>query len=406
MMKKSSEKKRRNGFVHRTCLLLLASAALIFSALQPVAQATSDKPSLAEARSVRLRRGINTSHWFSQVGDKQGYTKAHFDSHTTATDIALIKAMGFDHIRFSIEPAPMFNAEAPDKLSVEYLQYIDWAIDMIMANGLAVVVDIHPSDEFKKKLADGRAVESFGNFWRAFARHLSTRDPERVFLEVINEPMVEDPYRWMGIQAKIIAAIREGAPRHTIIATSHRWSGHNEFLFLEPVADQNVIYNFHFYEPHLFTHQGATWGWELWRYLKQVPYPSSPQSVATILPTINNEQLRAALIKYGEEQWNASRIDAEIAKVAAWARKHNVAVTCNEFGVYRKEALPANRAAWIHDVRSTLEKYGIGWTMWDYQGGFAVVNKVNGRAVPDAETIEALGLKPSASNHSQRAARK
>ena len=405
-MKSSTAKKRWNGFAHRMPMMFLAIAILIFSVLQPDVHSNSGKSTLVESRMGKLRRGINTSHWFSQVGDKQGYTKAHFDSHTTAADIALIKAMGFDHIRFSIEPAPMFNAEAPDKLSAEYLHYIDQAIDMILAKGLAVIVDIHPSDEFKKKLADGRAVESFGNFWRAFARHLSVRDPERVFLEVINEPIVEDPYRWMGIQAKLIAAIREGAPRHTIIATAHRWSGHNEFLFLEPVADANVIYNFHFYEPHLFTHQGATWGWELWRYLKKVPYPSSPQSVAPILPTIINEQLRAALMKYGEEQWNASRIDAEIAKVAAWARKHNVAVTCNEFGVYRKEALPADRAAWIHDVRSTLEKYGIGWTMWDYQGGFAVVNKVNGRAVPDAETIAALGLKPATSNHAQRTASK
>ena len=42
-----------------------------------------------------------------------------------------------------------------------------------------------------------------------------------------------------------------------------------------------------------------------------------------------------------------------------------------------------------------MEKYGIGWAMWDYKGGFDVVNKKNGRAVPDPETIAALGLKPS-----------
>jgi hypothetical protein len=34
------------------------------------------------------------------------------------------------------------------------------------------------------------------------------------------------------------------------------------------------------------------------------------------------------------------------------------------------------------------------WAMWDYQGGFNVVNRVSGRAVPDAETLAALGLKP------------
>ncbi|HEX8186365.1 MAG TPA: cellulase family glycosylhydrolase [Blastocatellia bacterium] len=384
-----------NSLASRISLALILAIAPALPFHQPDSHAAATGLRAGEARINRLRRGINTSHWFAQVGDKQGYTKAHFNSHTTAEDVALIRAMGFDHIRFSLEPAPMFNAEAPGNLPGEYLSYVDRAIDMVLAKGLAVVIDIHPSDEFKKKLADDRAVEAFGKFWEAFARHLSTRDPEQVFLEVINEPMVEDPYRWMGIQAKLVAAIRAGAPRHTIIATAHRWSGHNEFLFLEPIADPNVIYNFHFYEPHLFTHQGATWGWELWRYLKQVPYPSSAEGVAKILPSITNEQLRAALINYGEERWDAARIDAEIAKVAAWAKKHKAAVTCNEFGAYRKVIIPSDRLAWIRDVRTTLEKYGIGWTMWDYQGGFAVVNKANGRAVPDAGTAAALGLKPA-----------
>lgn len=377
------------------CAALISFLAFAFVAPELSTKGFSIEPEPTVARLTRIRRGINASHWFAQVGVKQGYTKAHFDTHTTAEDIALIKAMGFDHIRLGLEIAPLFNAEAPENLPADYLSYVDHAIDMILARGLAVVVDVHPSDEFKKKLAGNKHVEAFGQFWRAFARHLSARDPERVFLEVINEPMVEDGYRWMGIQAKLIAAIREEAPRHTIIATAHRWSGPNELLFLEPVADPNVIYNFHFYEPHLFTHQGATWGWELWRYLKGVPYPSSPEGVAAILPAISNQQLRAAVVQYGEQRWDAARVDKEIARVAAWAKKRNVQLTCNEFGVFRKVVSPIDRAAWIRDVRNALEKYGIGWAMWDYNGGFDVVNRVNGRPVPDPQTLAALGLKPS-----------
>ncbi len=33
----------------------------------------------------------------------------------------------------------------------------------------------------------------------------------------------------------------------------------------------------------------------------------------------------------------------------------------------------ADRAAWIKDMRTALEKNGISWTMWDYAGGFGVV---------------------------------
>jgi endoglucanase len=384
-----------NGFVGTICAALVAFVALTFPEHTPVPHSAPIEPGVPSARLTKLRRGINTSHWFAQLPNKQGYNKSHFDTHTTAGDIALIKAMGFDHIRFGLEIGPMFDSKTPENIPTQYLAYIDHAIDTMLTVGLAVVVDIHPSDEFKKNLADDKHVDAFGKFWGAFATHLSTRDPERVFLEVINEPMVEDGYRWMGIQTKLIAAIRAAAPRHTIIATAHRWSSPGEFLFLEPVADPNVIYNFHFYEPHLFTHQGATWGWELWRYLQKVPYPSSPEAIAPILPTIGSERLRAALVKYGEERWGPARIEREIAAIGSWAKRHNVHVTCNEFGVYRKVVSAVDRAAWIRDARTAMEKHGIGWTMWDYQGGFNVVNRVDGRVVPDPEIIAALGLKPS-----------
>src|SRR3954453_21589185 len=71
------------------------------------------------ARFARLRRGINLSHWFSQAAD---YSKSHLDTHTTPADIALIKSMGFDHVRFPIDPAPLLsNTPDPSILNTTYL---------------------------------------------------------------------------------------------------------------------------------------------------------------------------------------------------------------------------------------------------------------------------------------------
>jgi hypothetical protein len=61
--------------------------------------------------------------------------------------------------------------------------------------------------------------------------------------------------------------------------------------------------------------------------------------------------------------------------------------------VYRRTADPQARARWLSDLHSVLEKYDIGWTMWDYSGGFAVVIKAKDQpAAPDETTIKALGL--------------
>jgi aryl-phospho-beta-D-glucosidase BglC (GH1 family) len=361
------------------------------------ARADEDGRRVAFARAARLRRGVNLSHWFSQSpgGD---YSEHHLLTHTTERDIAVIKSLGFDHVRFTFEPAPLFDEAHPSDLNPDYLRRLDSALDMLLASGLSVVFDVHPSDEFKIRLrTDDRHVEAFAQFWRALAAHLSTRDPERLFLEILNEPMVEDAYRWMGIQARVAARMRDGAPRHTIIATGPRWSSVDELLRIEPLADPNVIYNFHLYEPHTFTHQGATWGAKYWPYLKNVPYPSSPEAVAALLPAVENESARGALKAYGDERWNAERIERMVAPAAEWARRRGVPLTCNEFGVYRAYTPPDARLRWIEDVRTTLERHGIGWAMWDYAGGFGVAVRRGGRAEEghaevDPQTVAALGL--------------
>jgi hypothetical protein len=43
-------------------------------------------------------------------------------------------------------------------------------------------------------------------------------------------------------------------------------------------------------------------------------------------------------------------------------------------------------------VRTSLERHGMGWAMWDYDGGFGVVTKSTGTAVSDEVTLRALGL--------------
>jgi endoglucanase len=372
-------------------------AVLFFSLLLAIVTFGQTTPqallNVPVGRVAHLRRGINASEWFAQVYDPKGYTKEQFETWTTSTDIAFIKSMGFDHIRLSVNPQPMLNYDHPEEIPAPYLGYLDAAVKMILDQGLAVVIDLHPESAFKARLAKEDAfVQRFGDFWRALAKHYSSWDSERLFFEILNEPEETDRYRWYGIQSKLANAIRQGAPQHTIIVAGARWSNDDELVFLEPLRDGNVIYNFHFYEPHIFTHQGATWGVYLWHWVRRLPYPSSPESATKVATAVPDATDRLAVVRYGYDHWGAARIDAEISQAAEWAMQRGVALVCNEFGVYRAYADPQDRAAWIRDVRIALERHGIGWTMWDYSGSFGVVTKKEGRAVPDELTVRALGL--------------
>src|SRR5882672_1082493 len=376
------------------CVLAVIVVAGREATAQAVAAPGSSGSSAAFARAQHLRHGINLSEWFAQVWDKRGYTREHFETWTTAEDIALIKSMGFDHVRLSVNPQPMFTMNQPQKLPPEYLGYLDTAVKMILDRGLVVVIDMHPESDFKQRLTkDDSFVDQFADFWRAVAQHYSTWDADRVFFEILNEPEFSDRYRWLGVQAKIAASIREGTPRHTIIAAGARWSDDDELLFQEPLRDPNVIYNFHFYEPHIFTHQGATWGAYYWHWLKGLHYPSSPENAAQVAATVPEAVNRLYVIRYGQDHWDAARVEAEINQAVDWARRRKVPLICNEFGVYRDFADAHDRATWINDVRTALERNGIGWTMWDYSGSFGVVTKKDGKAVADEGVLKALGLK-------------
>lgn len=378
----------------RLQVVFLLLAGLVAGMAAQTGSSAEAGTSLAFARAQRLKRGVNASEWFAQVHDKRGYTREHFQDWTTAEDVALIKSLGFDHVRLSVNPQPMFTAGEPNKIPEEYLGYLDAAVKMILDHGLAVVIDLHPESDFKARLAkDDDFVEEFADFWRALAQHYSTWDRERVFFEVLNEPEFSDRYRWLGVAAKLAAAIREGAPAHTIIAAGARWSNDDELVFQEPLHDTNVIYNFHFYEPHIFTHQGATWGAYYWHWLRGVRYPSTTESAERASALVPDEVNRLQVIRYGHEHWDASRIDAEMKQAAAWARRRGVPLVCNEFGVYRDYTDPQDRAAWLRDVRTALEKNGIGWTMWDYSGTFGVITKKDGKAAVDEGVVRALGLK-------------
>ena len=204
---------------------------LTFGSWLPAQTTAQPSASVPASRLAHLRRGINLSEWFAQVWDPKGYTKEHFQNWTTSADIALIRSAGFDHVRLSVNPQPMFTVNRPEAIPQEYLAYLDAAVKMILDQGLSIVIDLHPEDDFKVRLKDDIFVQQLADFWRALARHYANLDSERLFFEILNEPEVADPYRSYGMQAKLAAAIREGAPQHTIIGAGSRYSDADQSSF-------------------------------------------------------------------------------------------------------------------------------------------------------------------------------
>jgi endoglucanase len=353
--------------------------------------AASAQDELAFARAKHLRRGINLSMWYAQAGD---YSAARLASFTTPADFKLVHDLGFDHVRLSIDPEPLVADARTGALRDDAMARLDETVRQITSLGLVVVLDIHPGKSWKTNATttDEGAAQLL-LFWKSFAQHFAGTDPEKVYFEVLNEPEGVNSDRWAAEQARAIETIRSQAPRHTIIATGVSWGGIDGLVQIEPVRDDDVIYSIHDYEPMEFTHQGASWASKNLLPLRNVPYPSVPENVAPLLPGLSDDAARKDLAWYGQQRWDIETMKKRIGLAAASAKQRHVPLWCGEFGVYRAYAPAADRAAWIADMRKTLEEDGIGWDMWDYQADFGLVTKKDGTTTVDQRVLKALGLK-------------
>jgi hypothetical protein len=151
-----------------------------------------------------------------------------------------------------------------------------------------------------------------------------------------------------------------------------------------------------FYEPFPFTHQGATWSSDWVKPLRMVPYPSSTERVESAIAAVVDETAKRNLKQYGEQQWDAAKIESRIAEAAEWAKKYGVAVTCNEFGAYRRFSPPEDVIQWHKDLCSAFARHQIGWAKWELDGGFGFFTREDGRLVADPALTQAMGLNADA----------
>lgn len=298
-----------------------------------------------------LRRGVNVSRWFRYPAEDSPH---HFRTFLTNADLELIAGMGATCVRLALDPKYL------------HLAYLDEALARLTGRGLIVVLDYH--DESRVIESGPAAVDAIESAWRALATHLRNTSPAAVLLEVLNEPVFDtDPQSWFPIRNRLIATIRSAAPEHTLVIGGTNWSSLDALLGSAPVVDDNVVYTFHFYEPFEFTHQGAPWVGGPVRHLSGVRY-------------------RAA---------GALHIERRIAAAAEWARQHGVAVWAGEFGAYPAVAPRLDRLRWLYDVRTALERHGIGWAVWSYDESLGLDRRLDGagRVAIDWETAAALGLR-------------
>ena len=341
--------------------------------------------SISLSQEVPFQRGVNLSGWLQKSSAHQ----VQF-GRFSRTDFENIKSLGCDHIRLPIQlhdmagPAPEYVI---DPLLFQFLdQIIDWAEQL----DLNLILDNHTFDPAINTSPE--VIYPLIATWKQLAARYRDRS-QLLFYEILNEPHGITDSVWNDIQQQVIDAIRTEDTVHTIVVGPAEWNSYHNLHYLPFYDDDNLIYTFHFYDPFLFTHQGASWA-DPPMDIAGVPFPYDASRMPLLPPQLAGTYIENLYNNYPVEG-TAAWVKNQLNIAVAFKLQRQRPLWCGEFGAYIPNSSTADRARWLQTVRTHLEQNGIAWSMWEYQDGFGVFEPgTSGLFDYDLNIpiIEALGL--------------
>jgi endoglucanase len=403
----------------RNLLKLLASAV-----------ALSSFNSTAQAHEFpRFKRGINLHHLLNwpdvkKNGQKIDYIWPPFQGaryQISAKELQKLKQMGFDFVRLTLDPSIFIVTQGQKQEAL--LDHMRAVIKQCLGAGLSLIVDLHPvnvNPDYKPEiLVDATSDVAFNDYVAmvgVIAKVLTEFPPSKLAFELMNEPWItnlSDAPRWQPMLEQLHTRARSVAPHLPLILTGMYWGDYRALMKLNtaPFKSSNVMYTFHYYDPHTFTHQGVM-GDDA-AHLSRLGWPLKQENAIDALKRAENsidklnvpdaekiklktrtQQLVRNLLKDG---YNEERITKDFAQVANWARQNNIKpeqVFLGEFGCVvsaKNEPVGEDRIAWLAKVREASEQNSFAWAYWSYKG-YGGMELMDTHGVIDKKLVAALGL--------------
>ncbi|HXS15613.1 MAG TPA: cellulase family glycosylhydrolase [Polyangiaceae bacterium] len=263
------------------------------------------------------------------------------------------------------------------------------------AQGLSFTIDYHQYDhslDIESADSTAQAVA----LWEQVAAHFAKNPRQDLFYELLNEPELSakrgpSAAEWTKLASEMIAAIRQHDKKRPVLFGDVRWYGIDELVSRTPFTDPNIIYVFHFYEPFIFTHQGAPWAGLGTTH--DVPYPYSPERWSKYQRDLGfsefNEGWQIELLHNYYQTGNREALRNRLITVKGWAVQHNVPIICNEFGAYEAAARREDIVRYYTDLISLFGELEIPWQVW-----FMIMDANTGQVAPDYHKAFSLEPRP------------
>ncbi|MFA5816500.1 MAG: glycoside hydrolase family 5 protein [Bacteroidales bacterium] len=247
-------------------------------------------PCFTAAQQAPFNRGVNLTGWFQTDGVRQ----IQFNRYSHK-DFENIKSLGCDVIRLPINLHFMTNGQPEYRIDPLFFDFLDQVVTWAEDLNLFLILDNHTFDPAAN--TDPNIGFILEKVWLQMALHFKDRS-QYILYEVLNEPHGIADQLWNTIQLNVINKIRSVDTRHTIVVGPASWNSYNNLANLPRYTDSNLLYTFHFYDPFLFTHQGATWVDPSMAPLSGVPFPYRADSMPVLPASLSGTWVGDAFRNY------------------------------------------------------------------------------------------------------------
>lgn len=344
----------------------------LFSVLILLICSTDAQDELAFRRQATLGKGMNLT-WAEQYwrGHVQVQQTDYFETkalYRKKAELPKMKALGVKTLRLPVCFDRWENRVKPYNIdSVSYFTAVDSMIRWTAALDMNIVICYqHGFLQPGNKQYDDTA--RLYSLWEQIARHFQYTNPEQVYFSIFNEPHDIADAEWYEVANRLVTIIRKFLPKHTLIAGGTEYNSLRGLLRMQPLQDHNIIYAVHYYEPLIFTHQGATWMNREYQTLHV-----SFGDPTAVLPEAADAK-ESGWNDYNKQlfnQWkDSNRVLRDVRNLIQWSRMHHVPVYIEEFGSYRA-ADADQRARHMRYLRVAFEKYHIPYAWWEWDGNFS-----------------------------------
>ncbi|MFH1195051.1 MAG: cellulase family glycosylhydrolase [bacterium] len=313
-----------------------------------------------------FNRGVNLTSWF-QVDDIRQIQFSKFDRQ----DFVQLKSLGVDVVRLPLNLHFMTNGAPDYTIDPLFYFFLDQVVDWAEEQQIHLILDNHTFDVTLD--TDPNIDQILIPVWTQMAEHFEDRS-NYIYYEILNEPHGIDDARWNEIQQAVVDAIRLVDQTHTIVIGPAGWNSYSNLAAMPIYNNDNLIYTFHFYDPFIFTHQGASWTDPSMEPLANVPFPYDASKMPDCPPELVGTWIQSELNAYSNNG-TIQKVRDLLDIAFQFQQERNVQLFCGEFGVFIPNSPNNDRTLWYNIVRTYLEQNNIAWTIWDYKGAFGLFDK-------------------------------